>query len=131
MASVPYKATCHFRRLWYGVIFLTSAVALFPLIFLAVIDYRATQHDLESEILLRTSRLVSNTRRTISYFLEERKSALDFVIRDNRFEQCANPGRLASILEKLKSAFGGFIDLGLIDPLGIQRVYVGPYNLKG
>lgn len=131
MASVPYRATCQFRRLWYGVIFLMSAVALFPLIFLAVIDYRATQHDLESEILLRISRLVSNTRRTISYFLEERKSALDFIIQDNSFEQFANPGRLASILEKLKNTFGGFTDLGLIDPLGIQRVYVGPYSLKG
>jgi len=131
MAPLPYRRTCQFRRLWYGVISLTSVVALFPLIFLAVIDYRATQHDLESEILLRTSRLVSNTRRTISYFLEERKSALDFIIHDNSFEQCADPGRLASILDRLKQTFGGFIDLGLIDPLGIQRVYVGPYGLTG
>ena len=131
LAPLPYRATCQFRRLWYGVISLTSLVALFPLIFLAVIDYRATQHDLESEILLRTSRLVSNTRRTISYFLEERKSALDFIIHDNSFEQCAVPGRLASILDKLKQTFGGFTDLGLIDPLGIQRVYVGPYGLTG
>lgn len=131
MASVPYRAKRKFRRLWYGVVLLTSAVALFPLIFLAVIDYKATQHDLETEILLRISRLVSNTRRTISYFLEERKSALDFIIHDNSFEQFANPGRLASILEKLKNTFGGFTDLGLIDPLGIQRVYVGPYSLKG
>ncbi|MBW1765837.1 MAG: two-component sensor histidine kinase [Deltaproteobacteria bacterium] len=131
MASVPYKATCQFRRLWYGVILLTSAVALFPLIFLAVIDYKATQHDIESEILLRTSRLVSNTRRTISYFLEERKSALDFVVHDNSFEKCANPDRLDGILSNLKNAFGGFKDIGLIGPLGLQRFYVGPYNLKG
>ena len=131
MASVPYRASCQFRRLWYGVIFLTSAIALFPLIFLALIDYRATQHDLESEILLRTSRLVSNTSRTIFYFLEERRSALDFIVRDNSFEKCANPGRLSGILRNLKNSFGGFVDLGLIDPLGIQRAYVGPYSLTG
>ena len=131
MASVPYRASCQFRRLWYGVIFLTSAIALFPLIFLALIDYRATQHDLESEILLRTSRLVSNTSRTIFYFLEERRSALDFIVHDNSFEKCANPGRLSGILANLKNSFGGFVDLGLIDPLGIQRAYVGPYSLTG
>jgi len=131
MASVPYRATCQFRRLWYGVIFLTSVIALFPLIFLALIDYKATQHDLESEILLRTSRLVSNTSRTIFYFLEERRSALDFIVHDNSFEKCANPGRLSGILRNLKNSFGGFVDLGLIDPLGIQRAYVGPYSLRG
>ncbi len=131
MAPVPYRATCQFRRLWYGVIFLTSAIALFPLIFLALIDYRATQHDLESEILLRTSRMVSNTSRTIFYFLEERRSALDFIVHDNSFEKCANPGRLSGILRNLKNTFGGFTDIGLIDPLGIQRAYAGPYRLRG
>lgn len=131
MASVPYRATCQFRRLWYGVIFLTSAIALFPLIFLALIDYRATQHDLESEILLRTSRMVSNTSRTIFYFLEERRSALDFIVHDNSFKKCANPGRLSGILRNLKNTFGGFTDIGLIDPLGIQRAYAGPYRLRG
>jgi signal transduction histidine kinase len=113
------------------VIFLTSAIALFPLIFLALIDYRATQHDLESEILLRTSRMVSNTSRTIFYFLEERRSALDFIVHDNSFEKCANPGRLSGILRNLKNTFGGFTDIGLIDPLGIQRAYAGPYRLRG
>ncbi len=131
MASVPYRASCQFRRLWYGVISLTSAIALFPLIFLALIDYRATQHDLESEILLRTSRLVSKTSRTIFYFLEERRSALDFIVHDNSFEKCANPDRLSGILGNLKNSFGGFVDLGLIDSLGIQRAYVGPYSLTG
>ncbi len=131
MAPVPYRATCQFRRLWYGVIVLTSAIALFPLIFLALIDYRATQHDLESEILLRTSRMVSNTSRTIFYFLEERRSALDFIVHDNSFEKCANPGRLSGILRNLKNTFGGFTDIGLIDPLGIQRAYAGPYRLRG
>jgi two-component system, NtrC family, sensor kinase len=131
VAAAPYRAKCQFRRLWYGAIVLTSVIAVSPLIFMAVIDYRATQHDLESEILLRTSRLVSNTHRTIFYFLEERKSALDFIVHDNSFEKCAKPGRLSGILRNLKNSFGGFEDLGLIDPLGIQRAYVGPYRLKG
>ncbi|HIJ37078.1 MAG TPA: cache domain-containing protein, partial [Deltaproteobacteria bacterium] len=127
----PYRSQFDFRRIWYAAVFLTSAVVLAPLIFMTVMDYRATRHDVESEILLRTSRLVSNVRRTFSYFLDERKSALDFVVHDRCFDECMNPERLNAILENLKKSFGGFTDLGLIDHRGIQLSYVGPYGLKG
>ncbi len=127
----PYSSHFNFRRTWYAAVCLTSAVVLAPLIFMAVMDYRATRHEVESEILLRTSRLVSNTRRTLSYFLDERKSALDFIVHDNNFKLNVNPERMEQVLENLKKSFGGFTDLGCIDHRGIQRVYAGPYNLTG
>ena len=127
----PYRSQFDFRRTWYAAVCLTSAVALAPLIFMAVMDYRATRHEVESEILLTTSRLVSNVRRTISYFFDERKSALHFVVHDNNFRVDGNPERLGQVLENLKKSFGGFVDLGCIDHQGIQSVYAGPYNLTG
>ena len=127
----PYSSHFNFRRTWYAAVCLTSAVVLAPLIFMAVMDYRATRHEVESEILLRTSRLVSNTRRTLSYFLDERKSALDFIVHDNNFKLNVNPERMEQVLENLKKSFGGFTDLGCIDHQGIQKVYAGPYNLTG
>jgi two-component system, NtrC family, sensor kinase len=75
----PYSSHFKFRRTWYAAVCLTSAVVLAPLIFMAVMDYRVTRHEVESEFLLRTSELVSNASRTLSYFLDERKSALDFI----------------------------------------------------
>ena len=98
----PYSSHFNFRRTWYAAVCLTSAVVLAPLIFMAVMDYRATRHVVESEILLRTSRLVSNTRRTLSYFLDERKSALDFIVHDNNFKLNVNPERMEQVLENLK-----------------------------
>ena len=127
----PYSSHFNFRRTWYAAVCLTSAVVLAPLIFMAVMDYRATRHEVESEILLRTSRLVSNARRTLSYFLDERKSALDFIVHDNNFKLNVNPKRMEQVLENLKKSFGGFTDLGCIDHRGIQCVYAGPYNLAG
>jgi two-component system, NtrC family, sensor kinase len=127
----PYSSHFKFRRTWYAAVCLTSAVVLAPLIFMAVMDYRATRHEVESEILLRTSRLVSNTRRTFAYFLDERKSALDFIVHDNNFKLNVNPERMEQVLENLKKSFGGFTDLGCIDHQGIQCVYAGPYNLTG
>jgi two-component system, NtrC family, sensor kinase len=132
VAAGPFHHLFNFRRIWKLAVLLTAGVALLPLIFITVIDYKVTQSSIESDVLLRTSRLVSNTRRTISFFLQERKSALDFITRDNSFQNLNDSIRLEEILENLKKAFGGgFADLGVIDPLGYQRTYVGPYNLVG
>jgi len=121
-----------YRRIWKLVVFLTAGVSLIPLIFITVLDYQVTQRAIESEFLSRTTRIVSNTRRVISFFLEERKSALNFIIHDNDLKAFENPRRLANILENLQKSFGGgFTDLGLVDSSGYQSNYVGPYPLKG
>ncbi len=131
VAAGPFKHLFNFRRIWKLAVILTSGVALIPLIFMALIDYNLSQKAIESEILLLTSRHVSNTRRTISFFLKERKSALDFIVQDNSFEELNNPKRLAVILKNLKKGFGGFADIGVIDHLGSQQNYIGPYKLEG
>ncbi len=122
----------NYRRIWRVAVILTGSVALLPLIIIFVIDYHVTQNAIESEFLLRTTRIVSNNHRSISFFLTERKSALDFIVQSNSFEDLNSSERLASILVDLKKSFGGgFVDLGLVDDKGVQRVYEGPYSLKG
>ncbi len=131
VAAGPYRPLFNFRRIWGMAVLLTCGVVLIPLIFITIVDYHVTQHDVESEILLRTARLVSNTRRAVSYFLAERKAALDFIDKDNTLEALKDASRLANILENLKKAFGGFVDIGVIDSSGNQKNYVGPYDLAG
>ncbi len=131
IAAGPYKHLFNFRRIWNLAVVLVSLVALIPLVSITLIDYGVTQHSVESEVLLRTARLVSNTWRTVSFFLAQRRSALDFVVRDNSYNSLRDPKRLSEILENLKRGFGGFVDLGVIDSSGKQRAYAGPYNLEG
>lgn len=131
VAASLYKHLFNFRRIWYLAVLLPAGVALVPLVASTVIDYNVTRDSVESEIMHRTSRLVSNTRRSVSFFLTERISALDFLARENSFDALNNPFRLRTMLDNLKTSFGGFADLGVIDPLGYQRTYVGPYNLEG
>ncbi len=122
----------NYRRMWKLAVFLTGGVTLLPLISITLVDYRVTQHAIESEFLSRATRIVSNTRRTISFFLTERKAALEFIVHDNSLEALSEPSRLSAILENLQKSFGGgFVDLGVIDSAGRQRNYVGPYNLGG
>lgn len=131
IAAGPHEKLFNFRRMWNLTVFLTAGVALIPLITLAVVDYHVTRKSVASENLLRTARLVSNTRRTIFYFFEERRAALDFVTRQSTFGALNKPGALEEVLKNLTQSFGGFTDLGLIDPLGNQRCYVGPFDLLG
>ncbi len=127
----PRKHLFNFRRIWKQAVLGTSAVALAPLIFMALVDYQVNQKAIEAEINYQTARLVSNTRRSVSFFLSERKSALNFIDKDNSYPALGDPSRLAVLLDNLKKGFGGFTDLGVIDDNGVQHTYVGPYGLEG
>jgi len=116
--------------IWRLSVVLTSVVVLVPLVFITVVSYTVMARDLATEYSLRTARVVSNARRTIDFFLSERRSALEFIVSDNQFSELHNTGRLAAILESLKKSFGGFIDLGVIEGRGRQIAYVGPFALK-
>jgi two-component system NtrC family sensor kinase len=121
----------NYRRIWQLSVLLTSIVVLVPLIFITVVNYQVTEHDMEVEFKLRTARVVSNTRRTIDFFLSERRSALEFIVNDNSFEALNDSARLGIILENLKKSFGScFMDLGVIESSGEQKTYVGPFALQ-
>ena len=127
----PFNRMFNFRFVWKVSVFLMSAVALLPLIFITVVDYQVTQNAVRSEILFRTSRLVSNTRRTLYFFLDERRAVLNFIVKDNTYDDLNNEVRLSELLNNLQKEFTGFIDLGVIDADGRQSTYVGPYPLEG
>ena len=127
----PNKSLFNYRRIWRMAIGLLAVVALVPLMVMTFIDYNVTRHSLESENLLRTSRTTSNTRRTIAYFLDERKNALEFLVKHQGVNSLRNPKNLEAILDSMKNSFGGFVDIGLIDDRGEQVAYIGPYELLG
>ncbi|MGE4552454.1 MAG: ATP-binding protein [Desulfovibrionaceae bacterium] len=120
-----------YRRVWLLTILLVEVVALGPLLAMAVIDNNITRAAVDSEVRLRTTRIVSNAKRSVSFYLQERKSALQLILSDNEFDRLTDPARLRGLLDRLKESFGGFVDLGVIDAEGRQRVYVGPYSLSG
>ncbi len=126
-----FRHMFNYSRLWRSAVMLTALSAILPLLIITWFDFNVTQKAVESETLSRTSRTVSNTKRTISAFLEERKSALDFIVRDNPYEKLIDPVRLAVILENLRKSFGGISDIGVIDAGGQQIAYIGPYPLEG
>ena len=126
-----YRHMFNYSRLWRSAVMLTALSAILPLLAISWLDYNVTLKAVESETLSRTSRTVSNTKRTISAFLAERKSALDFIVHDNQYEDLIDPVRLEIILENLRKSFGGISDIGVIHASGQQIAYIGPYPLEG
>ncbi|MDR0477824.1 MAG: two-component sensor histidine kinase, partial [Desulfobulbaceae bacterium] len=125
-----FKQMFDFRHIWRQAVILTSLVALVPLVVTTAVNYKLTRKSIEDEDLLRTVRIGSNARDSVSFFLSERLSALTFVAMGNSFDSLKNPAHLGDILKTLDASFNGFVDLGLIDEHGEQLTYVGPYDLK-
>ena len=121
----------NYRQIWLLSFILTALFALVPVIFFALADYNLTRKSTEQDAEARAARLASNTWRSVSFFLDERQNALDYVTRSNARAQLSSPERLASILSDLRASFGGFTDIGIINASGRQEAYAGPHNLTG
>ena len=101
------RETFNFRRIWLLSFVLTAGFAIVPVIFFAAMDYNLTFSSMEQEAVARTSRLASNTWRSVAFFLDERKNALTYVVNecDNDLEKfCSDvapgEGRLEDCINK-------------------------------
>ena len=127
----PARTLFNYRRAWMWAVVLTAMSSLVPLAMLMVFDYQVASRAVENEVRLRTSRIVSNARRTVSFLLEERISALEFIQRQKSYEELVAPGALARLLVDVKGSHGSVVDLGIINEQGMQVAYAGPYSLEG
>ncbi len=119
-----------YRRLRRNTILMTAVVALTPLFVLTAINYLQDREAYRNENSYEVSQILSNTKRTLEFIIEERRSALALVIREHPYRELTNDSTLARMLVNLNNSFGGFIDLGLIEPDGKLKYYAGPYDLK-
>jgi two-component system NtrC family sensor kinase len=126
-----YQTFSDYRRIWVLTVLLLASAALVPLSVMTLIDYELNRRAGRLETVLRTVRLTSNLRRSVTHFLGERLAALRFTVREESHARLRDPRHLRAVLKNLKLGFGGFIDLGVIDARGNQEAYVGPYKLTG
>ncbi|PIE61699.1 MAG: two-component sensor histidine kinase [Desulfobacterales bacterium] len=123
--------TLDFKRIWLLSFILTAGFSIIPLLFFAAIDYNLTYTSMDKDAVARTSRRASNSWRSVSFFIEERKNALSYVVNNTAFDQLSDPAYLSNILVNLKKSFGEFTDIGVVNKAGDQIAYAGPYGLAG
>ncbi len=129
-ASGPASSHFSFRRKWLMIVAFTTVVTLAPLLVMTLVDYRLTRQAFESEATMGIARMVSNTWRSISFLLSQRRAALEFIARDNSLPDLLAPGRLEAILANLQGGMGGFVDLAVVDADCTVQAYAGPLGLK-
>ncbi len=109
---------------------LMMLVAVVPLLFMVLINYHQYQSTLKEEILHPLKGMVDKTKQSFELFLAERLSAVSFIASGYSYDQLADEDTLNRVFGMAEKAFGGFVDLGLIDASGLQVSYAGPYDLK-
>ncbi|MFO8058323.1 MAG: ATP-binding protein [bacterium] len=120
-----------YRKLWFWVVVVTTLVAVTPLVILTFVNYFQYQQALKHEVKNRVNRLTSLTKRSIEFFLEERRSTLTFITKERTYAELSDPEKLEDVYHHLKEVLGGIVDLGFIDSEGKQLAYIGPYDLTG
>jgi signal transduction histidine kinase len=120
-----------YRKVWLMSIVLLISVSLLPLTMFVLFNFNLAYRTIKNENHLRTARITSNTRRALTFFLEERLDALRFIAQEKSIEALRDNLELVDLLRNLQMGFGGYIDIGLINASGLQISYAGPFDLKG
>jgi len=121
-----------YRLLQRNIRILMIVLTIVPLFMMALINYHQYQSSLKQEMIDPTKLLVSKTRHSFEFFLNERQSLIKSISYFYSRHDLCDEKTLNHILFVLKKEFIGFVDLGLINGSdGRQMCYVGPYNLLG
>jgi two-component system NtrC family sensor kinase len=120
-----------YKGLRRNIVILMFVVTILPLFLMGLINhylYRQTMHD---EIVEPLKILVNKTKHSFELNLRERLSAVSFIASSHSCAELSDNNNLSRIFSVMKREFSGVVDLGFLDPNGVQVSYDGPYKLKG
>ncbi len=122
----------HHRRFKRGILLCLFLTYLFPIIILSVyFHYKSSAGMLQSSKLQLVAE-VEARKNTIDLFMQKRVVNMFNLFHMEGFSLSPTQERMESYLDNLIRSDDAFVDVGLINPLGIQTEYAGPYsNLKG
>ena len=129
--SLPPLHRRRYRHLMWQAGLSISLTAILPLLIMTWINYSQFEETFHQELVRPVFRFTANAKRSLEFFLQERISALSLAFREKPVQVLRDEKALARMLNNLKDTFGGFVDLGLIGPDGVQVSYAGPYQLAG
>ncbi len=118
----------HFRR---TLLLIMTAVTMIPLVVTSVFSYHKYKRLLEEETVKYLSWNAESADKIIDAFVEELRSVIVFITEEYSHEELASQEKLSTLFVRLKNKHSGFVDLGYIDPNGVQRAYAGPFDFRG
>jgi two-component system NtrC family sensor kinase len=122
------ESYAHFKRTLFVLMLL---IAMIPEAITAGIGYFQYRTLLLSEEHDQLLWRLDGAQKTIDAFIGGLQSLVKFVAREDRYSALLEKENLQVLFDRLKEQYDGFVDLGVVDSGGIQRSYVGPYDLEG
>jgi two-component system NtrC family sensor kinase len=119
-----------YRSLKIRIIVLDAILSVVPFLIVITVSYFWFQQILKNDFKDQLKGDLESTKQSIEFFLDERLSALRFIISSYTFEQLKDREMLTIVFTRFKKEFPGLVDLGVIDSNGIQQSYAGPYRLE-
>ncbi len=120
-----------YRRLRLALLFAMIGIAMIPMLNVSALGYFQYLDLLQQSEKEQLEWNLEGAKKTIEAFVGELQSVVKFVARDDRYEELLKQEALVDLFARLQHEYKGFVDLGVIDCEGVQRTYVGPYNLLG
>ena len=112
-------------------LFIILVVAIAPFLIQGIVAHYQAKQLIERQYKDHLAWQLRHTQESVDQFLEVHMAALSSLFQSHEVEAFADQKSLRHVFLEFKKAFPNFVDLGLIDPDGLQRTYVGPYKLLG
>ncbi|MCP4343019.1 MAG: hypothetical protein GY799_30080 [Desulfobulbaceae bacterium] len=113
-----------------GLSMLLTVLVLVPLTIISLLSHYQYKQLLEKDELIQMMLNMEQAQSTIERFVSKLQSIIKFVARDDRYQDLINPTNLEALFVRLQNEHPDFADIEIIDSEGMQKSYVGPYQLK-
>ncbi|MFH1626033.1 MAG: ATP-binding protein [Pseudomonadota bacterium] len=121
----------HYKTLRMKILTSMILVPVIPFILVIIIGFYYFTTSLQTKTISKMTRTVEDHCQMIRFFLNERKSDLQFIADSNTFSYLSQPESLKRVLYNLQKKSNAFVDLGVFNEAGIHVAYCGPYELAG
>ena len=118
-ASSPLK---RYRKLRLALLFAMIGISIIPMLNVAGLGYFQYEDLLKQSEKEQLEWNLEGAKKTIEAFVGELQSVVNFVARDDRYDELLTQEALEDLFVRLQDGYKGFVDLGVIDGQGVQRL---------
>jgi two-component system NtrC family sensor kinase len=112
-------------------VLMLALIIIAPLIITGVVNLQQFRNAYKNKVSNELSVMIERHSLNIDSFLSDRLSDTRVVAREHPIERLRDPEFLRQVLNVLREEYdGAFVDLGLVNPEGVQVAYAGPFNLQ-
>ncbi len=113
-----------------GLSILLMILVLVPLTIMSLLSHHQYKQLLQKNEMTELVLNLEEAQSTIQMFVSKVQSIVKFVARDDRYRDLLDLNNLEALFVRLQKEHPDFADIEIIDSSGMQRAYVGPYELE-